>query len=83
MNSWKLLTHRATAYFQAVLSLLFVGGYFFVLSQFLYGHVKVPGEHHDALQVMLGVLTANVGTVMTFWFARQRISGPNQSGATS
>lgn len=76
MNGLKLLSHRATAYFQAVLSVTFIGGYFFVLTQFLYGHVRVPGEFHDAIQTLLGVLTASVVTITQFWFSRQRDSAP-------
>jgi len=70
----RLLSHQATAYFQAVLSIVFIAGYFFVFIQFLYGHVHVPGEHHDAVQVMLGVLTASVTGILQFWFSRTRVS---------
>jgi len=74
----RLLSHQATAYFQAVLSVIFIVGYFFVFTQFLYGHVKVPGEHHDAVQVMLGVLTAAVTSILQFWFSRTRMSADGQ-----
>lgn len=72
--SLKLLTHRATAYFQAGLSIIFIVGYFFVLSQFMYGRVKVPGEYHDMMIALIGVITGSLSTVVQFWFSRQRTS---------
>ena len=75
-----LLTHRATAYFQASLSILFILGYFFVLTLFLFGVVKVPGEYHDMMITLLGILSGSVGSLMNFWFARQRVSDPNHNG---
>lgn len=74
MTVLRFLTHRATAYFQAVLSIVFILGYFFVLFQFLFGRVKVPGEFHDMMQTLLGILTGALGTVIQFWFSRQRTS---------
>ena len=68
------MSHRGTAYFQAVLSVVFLAGYFYVLIRFLDGRVKIPGEFHDMIMTLLGVLTASVGSVMGFWFARQRNS---------
>ena len=68
------LTHGATAYFQASLSVIFIAGYFFVLFLFLSGHVRVPGEFHDMIQTLIGVLTGALGVIIQFWFARQRQS---------
>ena len=76
----KLLTHRATAYFQAILSISFVLAYFIVLMCFLTGHVKVPGEFHDMTQTLVGFLTGGLGVILQFWFARQRISEPGANG---
>lgn len=70
----KLLSHRATAYFQASLSITFIIGYFFVLDAFLFGYVKVPGEYHDMMIALIGVLTGSLGMIMNFWFSRQRSS---------
>lgn len=83
MTGLKVLTHRATAYFQAALSAIFILGYFFVLFQFLYGRVKVPGEFHDMMQTLLGILTGALGTVIQFWFSRQRASSDPQSSGSS
>lgn len=73
----KSLTHKMTAYFQAVLSITFIVEYFLVLRLFLDGHVKVPGEYHDMMIALLGVLTGSVMTIVTFWFNRQRTSTAN------
>lgn len=70
----RLLSHRATAYFQAVLSGVFIAGYFWVLNMFLLGWVRVPGEYHDAILTLLGILTGSLSAIMGFWFNRQRAS---------
>ena len=57
---------------QVVLSGLFISGYFFLLWQFLEGNVKVPADYKDMFMTLLGVLTAGVGTILAFWFSRQR-----------
>lgn len=79
MNLLHFLSHRATAYFQAALSVIFIVGYFYVLLLFLYGRVRVPGEFHDSIQTLLGVLTACVMTIIGFWFNRQRTSSEVQA----
>ena len=76
----RLLTHRATAYFQATLSVTFIVGYFLVLYLFLLGRVRVPGEFHDMVQTLIGVLTGALGLIMNFWFSRLRTSEPSPSG---
>lgn len=75
----RTLTHKATAYFQASLSVIFIVGYFFVLGLFLFGIVKVPGEYHDMMIALLGVLTGSLSLIMNFWFSRQRSSSDPQS----
>jgi protein-S-isoprenylcysteine O-methyltransferase Ste14 len=63
---------------QVVLSALFVGGYFLLMYQFLIGNVHVPEAYKDAFITLLGVLTAGVGLILSFWFQRQR---PQESPA--
>lgn len=70
----RTLSHRATAYFQASLSISFIVGYFYVLQVFLFGQVRVPGEYHDCIIALLGVLTGSTVTIVNFWFNRQRSS---------
>ena len=69
-----MLTHKGTAYVQALLSFLFIGSYFLILFKFMDGGVKVPIEFKDAFTALLGVLTASVVQLMSFWFSRQRSS---------
>lgn len=76
------LTHKATAYFQAVLSIVFIIGYFEVLMLFLYGKVHVPGEYHDVIIALIGLLTGSLSTIVNFWFARQRSSTEDPKPAT-
>src|SRR5690349_5990647 len=73
-NTLTTLTHKGTAYVQAILSFLFIGAYFYILIKFMDGGVKVPVEFKDAFTALLGVLTANVVQMMSFWFSRQRTS---------
>jgi len=61
---------------QVVLSGIFIVGYFFLLWQFMQGHVKVPPEYKDMFVTLIGVLTAGVGIVLSFWFQRQREQTP-------
>lgn len=68
------LTHRGTAYVQALLSFLFIGAYFTILLRFMAGGVHVPTEFKDAFTALLGVLTATVVMICNFWFSRQRQS---------
>ena len=74
------LTHVGTAYFQFLLSMTFVIGYFWVLKEFLHGDVHVPVDFKDVFVALLGMITANLGNILQFWFARQRISAePSQN----
>ncbi len=57
---------------QVVLSVLFIGGYFWLLIEFMRGNVRVPSDYKDAFVALLGVLTAGIGTILSFWFQRQR-----------
>ena len=79
--SLRLLTHRATAYFQAILSVAFIWGYFYVLNLFLFGRVRVPGEYHDMMIALLGILTGSLSAIVGFWFNRQRASDSSHNGA--
>lgn len=57
---------------QVLLSCLFLGGYFWLLYSFMSGNVRVPLDYKEAFIALLGVLTAGVGTIMAYWFQRQR-----------
>ena len=72
MPSPTLNRPQIIGYAQIALSILFLGGYFFVLFMFLSGWIKTPTEWRDALITLLGVITGSVGTVVTFWFSRSR-----------
>lgn len=62
---------------QVALTFAFVGGYFCVLGGFMLGYVRVPVDFRDAFVTLLGVITANVGQVIGYWFSRQRPDKPN------
>jgi hypothetical protein len=57
---------------QVTLSVVFIGGYFIVLYALLKGELHPPAEYKDTINTLMGVLTAGVGTILAYWFARQR-----------
>ena len=67
-----MLPNRLVAAAQVGLSLLFIGGYFLVLSAFLLGWIKTPKEWEQALTALLGVITGSLTTIVAFWFSRSR-----------
>jgi hypothetical protein len=67
MDNQKLL-----AYAQITLSALFIVGYFTILIMFLTGNVTVSLEWKDTIAALFGVVTAGVGVILAYWFARQR-----------
>lgn len=60
---------------QLALSIIFVTGYFGVVAGFMFGHVNVPVDYKEAFMALLGVATASVVQLFSFWFARQRAGG--------
>lgn len=53
---------------QIILSVLFIGGYFSIIYVLFSGHVVIDASVKDMFNILLGVLTANVPTIMAFWF---------------
>lgn len=53
---------------QMVLSGVFIGGYFFVLSLLLLGEVELTQTQQTLINVLMGVLTAGIPTILSFWF---------------
>lgn len=71
-------TERLVGFAQVALSVLFLAGYFGVLAAFLLGFIKTPDTWRDALIALLGVITAGVGQVLSFWFNRSRPQGEDK-----
>jgi hypothetical protein len=69
------MTTRIISAAQIGLSILFLAGYFGVLTIFLLGWVKTPPDWKEALIALLGVITGSVMTIVSFWFKRSRESG--------
>ena len=53
---------------QMALSFLFIGGYFMILAAFFVGDIQIPQEVREPFLILLGVITANVPSIMQFWF---------------
>lgn len=66
------MTPRIISVAQIGLSAVFLIGYFVILVLFVTGHIKTPPEWKEALIALLGVITGGVGTILAFWFARNR-----------
>jgi len=65
---------------QLMLSAIFVLGYFGVIAGFMLGYVNVPIDYKEGFMALLGVATASVVQLFSFWFARQRTNGgPSES----
>jgi len=50
------------------LTALFIAGYFGLLYLLLSGRVQIPPGLRDLCLALIGVITANVPTIMAFWF---------------
>jgi hypothetical protein len=53
---------------QMALSLLFIGGYFIIMAAFFVGKVDVDPTLKEPFLILIGVITANVPSIMQFWF---------------
>jgi hypothetical protein len=72
----RLITRRVVAGAQLLLSVLYLGGYFWVLSEFIHGKINVPVEWKDTIGALLSVLTAGNLQILQFWFSRSRPEDP-------
>lgn len=75
-----MIAARTVARAQVTLSVVFLSGYFFVLSLFLTGKVSPPETWRDVLISLISVLTAGVLTIVHFWFSRSRSTGEPEKG---
>lgn len=53
---------------QMALSILFIGGYFLILAAFFVGKINISAELKEPFLILIGVITANVPSIMQFWF---------------
>lgn len=65
---------------QVVLSGAFIVGYFLLVREFMRGNVHVPTDFKEAFIALIGVLTAGVGQILSYWFQRQREQTPPSGG---
>lgn len=72
--SYKALSDRATAYAQIILSVVFIVGYFWVLSDFIHGRISIDDKWKDTIGNLLSILTAAVLLILNYWFSRHRTS---------
>lgn len=66
---------------QATLTALFLIGYFTTLGLLLLGYARVPPTFKDTFSALLGVLTAGIPLLLSFWFNRSR-AGSGQIAST-
>ena len=59
---------------QITLTILFVGGYLWMVKAFMTGAVKVDASLKDVFVALIGVITGSVATVLNFWFSSSRSS---------
>ena len=53
---------------QIVLSTIFINGYFVILYMLFSGEVAITDSMRDVVNILLGVLTAAVPQILSFWF---------------
>ena len=53
---------------QMWLSALFIGGYFAIIGMFFVGDIQITPELKEPFLILIGVITANVPSIMQFWF---------------
>ena len=53
---------------QIVLSVIFIGGYFGLLYMLFSGKVEIPESMQTMANILIGVMTANIPQIMSFWF---------------
>jgi hypothetical protein len=51
-----------------LLSLTFIGGYFMILAAFFVGKFEIDPSLKEPFLILIGVITANVPSIMQFWF---------------
>lgn len=51
-----------------MLSLVFIGGYFIIMAAFFVGKVDIDPSLKESFLILIGVITANVPSIMQFWF---------------
>jgi hypothetical protein len=51
-----------------LLSLVFIGGYFIIMAAFFVGKVDIDPGLKEPFLILIGVITANVPSIMQFWF---------------
>lgn len=66
------MTDREMAWCQVLLGALFILGYFAVVGGFMLGYVRVPSDFREAFIALIGVVTASVVQIVSYFFARQR-----------
>lgn len=64
---------------QMILSVLFIGGYFFLVWMLFSGKVVISEELRDMANILIGVMTANIPQIMAFWFGSSH--GSKSKGA--
>ena len=53
---------------QMILSVIFIGGYFAIVYLLFSGQAKIAPEIRDVANILLGVMTGSIPTILQFWF---------------
>ena len=59
---------------QCTLSVIFIGGYFGLLYMLFGGHIDIDESIRDMANILIGVMTANIPQIMSFWFGSSHSS---------
>ena len=53
---------------QITLSAMFILGYFGIIYMLFGGHIVIDDSIRDMANILIGVMTANIPSIMSFWF---------------
>ena len=68
---------------QMVLSSLFIFGYFVLVIILFSGQIKIDDSIRDMSNILIGVMTANIPSIMQFWFGSSHGSKTKGTGVAN
>jgi divalent metal cation (Fe/Co/Zn/Cd) transporter len=68
---------KTVTFAQVLISVIFVVGYFIILTMFMLGYARIPAELRDVFTSLITLLSTGVLSITYFWFQRTRANDQN------